>query len=55
MIVKKLNVCVTKENKIKEVLERPSQSLDWNPTEMLWHYIKQALHVHKSSTLAEFW
>lgn len=40
--------------KAKEVLERPSQSLDSNPIEMCWHDLKQAFCVLNSSNVAEF-
>ncbi len=41
-----------KENKIK-VLESPSQSLDLNPIEMLWHDLKHLFHARKPSNVAE--
>ncbi len=40
------------ENKIK-VLESPSQSLDLNPIEMLWHDLKQLFHARKPSNVTE--
>ncbi len=41
-----------KKNKIK-VFEWPSQSLDLNPIEMLWHDLKQSIHARKPSNVAE--
>ena len=41
-----------KKPKMK-VLEWPSQSLDLNPIEMLWHDLKQAVHAQKPSNVAE--
>ncbi len=41
-----------KKNKSK-VLEWPSQSLDLNLIEMLWHDLKQSFHARKSSNVAE--
>lgn len=34
-------------------LERPSQSLDFNPIEMLWHNLKHAVHAGKPCRVAE--
>ncbi len=33
--------------------EWPSQSLDLNPIEMLWHDLKQSIHARKPSNVAE--
>ncbi len=41
-----------KKNKIK-VLEWPNQSPDLNPTEMLWHDLKQSIHARKPSNVVE--
>lgn len=35
--------CLPLYQKIKKVLEQPSQSLDLNPIEMYWHDLKQAI------------
>ena len=35
-----------KRNKM-EVLERPSQSPDLNPIDMLWHDLEQSVHARK--------
>ncbi len=33
--------------------EKPSQSPDLNPIEMLWHVLKQSFHARKPSNVAE--
>ena len=40
------------ENK-RKTFEWPSQSPDLNPIEMLWHYLKKAVHARKPSNVAE--
>ncbi len=41
------------QEKQNKVLEWPSQSLDLNPIEMLWHDLKQSIHARKHSNVAE--
>lgn len=42
------------KQKKSNVLERYSQSLDINPTEMLWKDLRQAVPANKSANMSEF-
>ena len=43
---------MAKKKQIK-VLERPSESVDLNPIEMLWYDLKRAVHARKPLNMAD--
>ncbi len=47
-----VHLWMAQEKQIK-VLEWPNQSPDLNPTEMLWHDLKQSIHAGKPSNVVE--